>query len=157
MSDNLPSVAISNHSRTSSLSGDLVCCWRSSRKNAASLDFQEAGSEDGTGTQPLLDHRGWAGRDPPVSEQVVILCWDAAMFFPVTTNQSGSFSAILTNTLTLSKELRDDLFSSPDLSPLLLQWSLYLDSLLFPTSFQRHWKSIAVRPSGFAFWPLHLL
>lgn len=79
------------------------------------------------------------------------------MFFPVTTNQSGSFSAILTNTPTLRKELRDDLFSSPGLSPLLLQWSLYLDSLLFPTAFQRHWKSIAVRPSGFAYWPLHLL
>lgn len=158
MSDNLPSVAISSlSSRSSSPSGDLVCCRRSPRKNAAYLGFQEAGSKDGPGTQPLRDYRGWAGQDPSVSEPVVILCWDAAMFFPVTTNQSGSFSAILTNTPTLRKELRDDLFSSLGLSPLLLPWSLYLDSLLFPTSFQRHWKSIAVRSSGFAYWPLHLL
>lgn len=75
MSDNRPSAAISSLSpRSSSPSGDLVCCQRSPLKNGAYLDFQEAGSVDGTGTQPLRDHGGWAGRDPSVSEPVVILC-----------------------------------------------------------------------------------
>lgn len=72
-----------------------------------------------------------------VSEQVVILCGDAAVFFLVN-NQPEEALLPDPHEYTYTKQGvtwwwdTTDYFSSPDLYPLLLLRSLYLDSLLSP-------------------------